>query len=172
MLNSQIALISTPWPLYNRPSIQLGALKAYLQSTHPGLRVDARHVYLKLAESLGYKLYQQISERTWTAECIYAALLFPERFEVIETLFNREARSKSLIKEAGFKQITTRVKKDTEACIDSLRWNEYLLAGFSVSLCQLTSSLYFIKRIKQKCSGSYYRHWRFDFFRRRRGKFF
>ena len=150
MLNSQIALISTPWPLYNRPSIQLGALKAYLQSKYPDLGVEARHVYLKLAESLGYKLYQQISERTWLAESIYAALLFPERFEVIETLFNREARSKPLLKEAGLKQITTRVKKETEAYINSLNWDDYMLAGFSVSLCQLTSSLYFIKRIKQK----------------------
>jgi radical SAM superfamily enzyme YgiQ (UPF0313 family) len=148
--SKKVALISTPWPLYNRPSIQLGALQAYLQSRYPDLRVDARHFYLKLAESLGYKLYQQISERTWLAESIYAALLFPERIDVIETLFKREARSKSLIREAGFKQITARVKKETEAYIDSLKWNEYMLAGFSVSLCQLTSSLFFIKCIKQK----------------------
>ena len=83
----KVALISTPWPLYNRPSIQLGALKGYLQSEYPDLRVEARHFYLKLAESLGYRLYQQISERTWLAESIYAALLFPERFEFIETAF-------------------------------------------------------------------------------------
>ena len=85
--SKKVALISTPWPLYNRPSIQLGALKAYLYSTCPGLRVDARHFYLQLAESLGYKLYQQISERTWLAESIYAALLFPERFKTIERFF-------------------------------------------------------------------------------------
>lgn len=76
----KIALISAPWPLYNRPSIQLGTLKAYLQSTDPHIRVEAHHFYLELAASLGYKLYQEISERTWLAECIYAALLFPERF--------------------------------------------------------------------------------------------
>ena len=151
--SKKVALISTPWPLYNRPSIQLGALKAYLQSTHPDLRVEARHVYLKLAESLGYKLYQQISERTWLAESIYAALLFPERFQVIDKLFKREAGSKPLIKEAGLKQITARVKEQTEDYINGLAWNEYMLAGFSVSLCQLTSSLYFIKRIKQKFPG-------------------
>jgi len=153
MLNSRIALISTPWPLYNRPSIQLGALKGYLQSRYPDLRVEAGHFYLKLAESLGYRLYQQISERTWLAESIYAALLFPERFEIIEKLFNREARSKPLIKEAGLKLITTRVKKATEAYISSLNGDDYLLAGFSVSLCQFTSSLYFIDRIKQKFPG-------------------
>jgi ribosomal peptide maturation radical SAM protein 1 len=151
--SKKIALISTPWPLYNRPSIQLGALKAYLRSRHPDLRVEARHVYLKLAESLGYRRYQQISERTWLAESIYAALLYPERFDVIDKLFQREARSKPLIKEAGLKQITARVKKETDAWIDSLKRNDYMLAGFSVSLCQLSSCLYFIQRIKQRFPG-------------------
>jgi ribosomal peptide maturation radical SAM protein 1 len=148
--NKKVALISTPWPLYNRPSIQLGALKAYLQSKQPDVRVDARHFYLKLAEALGYTLYQQISERTWLAESIYAALLFPKCFEGVEALFNREVCSKPLLKEAGFKKITARVKKLTQGIISSLAWEDYMLVGFSVSLCQLTSSLYFIKRIKQQ----------------------
>jgi ribosomal peptide maturation radical SAM protein 1 len=147
-----IALISTPWPLYNRPSIQLGALKAYLQLKHPEVRVDARHFYLKLAEALGYKCYQLISERTWLAESIYAALLFPERFETIARLFDREVRSKPRLKEAGLKNIAARVEMTTDAFINSLQLDNYILAGFSVSLCQLTSSLYFIKRLKQKFS--------------------
>lgn len=145
-----IALISTPWPLYNRPSIQLGTLKAYLRQKHPDVQVDAGHFYLKLAESLGYKRYQLISERTWLAESIYAALLFPERIEVIETLFNREARSKPILKEAGLKKFATQAKKVTEAFLRSLKWDDYMLCGFSISLCQLTSALYFIKRIKKK----------------------
>jgi len=145
-----IALISTPWPLFNRPSIQLGALKAYLQSTHPQVRVDARHFFLKLAEALGYTCYQMISERTWLAESIYAALLFPERFATIEKLFQREVRSKPGLRQAGLKTIAARVQATTDAFIDSLRLHDYLLAGFSVSLCQLTSSLYVIKRLKQK----------------------
>jgi len=147
--SNQVALVSTPWPLYNRPSIQLGALKAYLEVNHPGLRIEARHFYLDLAQSLGYKLYHQISERTWLAESIYAALLFPQRFESVEALFKREARAKPLVQEAGLQQITDRVKERTDAYIDSLKWDDCLLAGFSISLCQLTSSLYFIKRVKQ-----------------------
>jgi len=51
---AKIALISTPWPLYSRPSIQLGTLKAYLQSHHPDIQVDAHHVYPKVARSVGY----------------------------------------------------------------------------------------------------------------------
>ena len=47
--NLKIALISTPWPLYNRPSIQLGALKAYLKATHPDVEVHADHARVILA---------------------------------------------------------------------------------------------------------------------------
>ncbi len=148
--SKKVALISPPWPLYNRPSIQLGALKAFLLSAHPDLRVDARHFYLDFARTIGYKLYQTISERTWIAESIYAALLYPERFETAEKLFYREIRSKPILKKTGFKSITVQAKKITAAFVDSLQWEDYLLAGFSISLCQLTSGLYIIQRIKDR----------------------
>ena len=64
----RIALISTPWPLYSRPSIQLGTLKAYLLKHNPGIEIDIFHFYLSLAEAIGYALYHEISERTWLAE--------------------------------------------------------------------------------------------------------
>jgi len=60
----KVALISAPWPLYNRPSIQIGTLKAHLKKKFPELKVDAHHFYLKVAEAIGYKRYQAISERT------------------------------------------------------------------------------------------------------------
>jgi ribosomal peptide maturation radical SAM protein 1 len=147
---NKIALISTPWPLYNRPSIQLGALKAYLRSIYPGMQIDAHHVYLKVAESIGYRKYHEISKRTWLAETVYAALLYPEQFQQIEKLFNQESGRKSALKTDGLRSITARVKKISDDFISSRNWGDYLLAGFSVSLCQLTSALYFIKRIKEK----------------------
>jgi len=148
--NLNVILISTPWPLYSRPSIQLGAVKAYLQSEHPDVEVHADHAFLKIAAALGYPLYHAISERTWLAEAVYAALLFPQRFDIIEKLFNRQATSSSLIKKTGFERITSVIKKTTDALIADSNWKNYQLAGFSVSLCQLTSALYFIKRIKRK----------------------
>ena len=80
----RIALISTPWPLYNRPSIQLGTLKAYLRSIYPDIEVEAHHFYLKLAASIGYRQYHEISKRTWLAETVYAALLYPQRLQQID----------------------------------------------------------------------------------------
>jgi ribosomal peptide maturation radical SAM protein 1 len=147
--NLQIILLSTPWPLYSRPSIQLGALKAYLKAGHPDVAVRADHSFLKIAAALGYPLYQEISERTWLAEAVYAALLYPRRFEAVEKFFNRQAKPESLIKKTGLLKITSVIKKTTDALIDGIAWNDFQLAGFSVSLCQLTSALYFVKRIKQ-----------------------
>ena len=149
MSKTRIALISPPWPLYNRPSIQLGALKAYLQANSPDVQVEASHFYLELARDIGYRLYQQISERTWIAESIYGSLLYPERSESIEKLFYGEARSNPLLKKSQFNKITSRAKQTTENFISSLDWKEFMLAGFSISLCQLTSGLYMIKRLKQ-----------------------
>ena len=148
--NFKVILVSTPWPLYSRPSIQLGAIKAYLQAKHPDVEVHADHAFLKIAAALGYPLYHEISERTWLAEAVYAALLYPQRFEVVEKFFNRQAKPGSLIKKTGLLKITSLIKKTTDALIDDIAWDDFQLAGFSVSLCQLTSTLYFIKRIKQK----------------------
>ena len=146
----RVALISTPWPLYSRPSIQLGALKAYLRAQFPELKVHALHAYLKVAERIGYKLYRAISERTWLAESVYAALLFTERTEEIEKIFCREARGKPLLRSIDFKTLTSQVRDVSEGFISGLDWGRCRLAGFSICLCQLTSSLYFIKRIKQR----------------------
>jgi len=144
-----VALVSTPWPLYNRPSIQLGTLKAYLNTHNPDLRVTAHHVYLRIAEAIGYDTYRTISKRTWLAESVYAALLYPQRVGEIEALFKREARGKAALAHVDFERLCSETRKASEDFFTSWDWGRCDLAGFSISLCQLTSSLYFIKRIKQ-----------------------
>ena len=148
--NLKFILVSTPWPLYNRPSIQLGTLKAYLKAAHPDVEVHADHVFLSIAAALGYPLYREISERTWLSEAVYAALLYPERMDTIENFFNRQANPGSLAAKTGLKYITSVIKAATDTILADDRWKKYHLAGFSVSLCQLTSALYFIKRLKQQ----------------------
>ena len=146
----KIALISTPWPLYSRPSIQLGTLKAFLNARIPDLKIDAFHFYLSVAEAIGYRLYHEISERSWLAESMYAALLYPERIKKAEALFGREVPAKAKLRKIKFKTLINRVKKATDAFIRSQNWQAYGLLGFTISLCQLTSALYVIKCIKQK----------------------
>lgn len=147
---NQMALISAPWPVFSRPSIQLGALKAYLKSEFPDLKVLCHHFYLQVAVSIGYPVYQAISERTWTAECVYAAMLYPDRMDQIAALFAKAAKVQKNLRGLDFEHVVRRVRAVSEAFINRVDWPAMGLAGCSVCLCQLTSSLYFIREIKKR----------------------
>ncbi len=147
---NQIALISPPWPLYSRPSIQLGTLKAFVRERFPEVDVIAFHLYLKVAESIGYRLYHAISERTWLAEAVYGALLYPDRAPGIERLFRSESkRSRELVR-TDFADLTSRVKSVSEEWLAAVDWSAVRLVGVSCVLGQLTAGLYFIRRLKQR----------------------
>ncbi len=146
---SSIALVSPPWPLYTRPSIQLGALKAFVRSRFPAVEVAAHPLYLQVAASIGYRVYHAVSERTWPAESIGAALLFPERTERLARLFRRESVGASALKGVAFGALTAQVKAAMDAWTDSVAWENVRLVGFSSVLCQLTACLYLIRRLKE-----------------------
>jgi hypothetical protein len=147
---NKIALISTPWPLYSRPSIQLGTLKAFLQTRMSDLQIEAFHFYLSLAQAIGYRLYHEISERTWLAESVYAALLYPGRFKKAADLFRKESTGNSILGPVRFRALVNRVKQATDTFLSRQNWGTFGLLGFSISFCQLTSALYMIKCIKKK----------------------
>jgi hypothetical protein len=44
-----LALVSAPWPLYDRPSIQFGALSAWIKGALPDCPVDAHYASLNVA---------------------------------------------------------------------------------------------------------------------------
>ena len=145
-----VALVSMPWPLFNQPSIQLGTLKAWLGRRFPDLRVEARHFYLEAARAAGYETYGAVSRRSRLAEALYAPLAFPSRLEAAERLFLEQVPGKGALQGRTFREIVEKLRRATDAFIDSLEWEGLLLAGVSISLCQLTSSLYFIRRIKER----------------------
>ena len=92
-----VVLVAAPWTLYNRPSVQIGALSAYLRREVAGLAVTGHHLFLPVAARLGFPIYQAISERSFLAEAPYAALMYPERREAITARFKRLAgRNKAL----------------------------------------------------------------------------
>ena len=146
----RIALVSTPWPLFNRPSIQLGSLKAFVQHTLPELKVDAHHLYLSIADSLGYDLYGQVSERTWLSESLYAALLYPDREGIIGRFWQRQSSGVPSCQGSDFKDILNKLEGVSTHLLSEIDWQDYDLVGLSVCYGQLTSSLYFIHQIKKR----------------------
>ena len=145
-----IVLVSAPWPLFNRPSIQLGSLKAFLQKNLPSIPVLAHHLYLDVAESLGYDRYRKISERSWLAESVYGALLFPEQYDSIEKFWWRSSFASSLFPHGrDFQWVCRAVETATHRSLESVDWDLCRLAGFSICLGQLTSTLYLIRHLKR-----------------------
>lgn len=152
MFNERIALISAPWPVFTRPSIQLGTLKAYVKKQIPELEIVAHHFYLQLAEAIGYDTYNVLSERTWIAESVYAALLYPENSQKIEKFFHKQTRKKREIRKIKFDRLLQKVEAVSQKFISEIFSSGYGIAGFSVCLCQLTSSLYLMREIKKQCT--------------------
>jgi ribosomal peptide maturation radical SAM protein 1 len=146
-----IALVSPPWPLYTRPSIQLGTLKAFVRSRFPQVGVSAHHFYLKVAEAIGFRLYHSISERTWLAETVYAALLYPGQVDRMAQLFRREAGGAPELRHLDIRRLASRVKAVSADWISATDWSSVRVVGFSGVLCQLTACLYLIRRLKERC---------------------
>ena len=145
----RLALVSAPWPLYSRPSIQLGALKAYVKAEIPDVRIDTYHLYLDAAAAIGYVRYHTISERTWPAESVCAALLYPERFAEIENFFYRQIRGNFEAKNIDFEGLVEKLDTTIQQFVGSVDWQIYGLVGFTICFCQLTATLYTIRLIKK-----------------------
>ncbi|MCF8052639.1 MAG: RiPP maturation radical SAM C-methyltransferase [Desulfobacterales bacterium] len=151
----RIALVSPPWPLFNRPSIQLGSLKAFIQSrfSRRSIQVEAHHFYLEVAKQVGYRRYHDISQRMWPAEAVFAALLYPEQRPAAARLFQKETAGMDGVLGKNFDRIVESSRKAAAQYVQATDWKRYGLVGFSMCLCQMTSTLYLIRRIKQRCPG-------------------
>lgn len=146
-----LMLIAAPWALFNRPSIQLATLKAYVRQGFPDLEVQAAHLHLEAATHIGYPLYQHISERSWVAEAVAARLLFPENAREIEGLYQREAKGSKELSRIGLDVLAEQLDGLFTRFLKTIPWHRFGLVGFTVSLCQTTSSLVLINRLKKRC---------------------
>ncbi len=146
-MKKAFALVSMPWPLFNRPSVQLGVLKGYLRNVWPELEVRTFHPYVRVAERLGFQQYHVLSETSWLAESFFAALLFPQQKKEILSLFNRLKRKKSLA--VDFETTLAVLENTLEEYFSALPWSEFLAVGFSVCLNQLCSSLWGARWLKK-----------------------
>ena len=147
MGSCRLALISMPWPLANRPSAQLATLKSYLNRHAPDVEVECHHPYLDVANLLGLKTYNRLAERTWVAEAVYAYLINPDKGREIKALWQREAGGKGEPREdlEGLARSIDRLHSTKHLAHP---WSSYDLVGFSISLAQLTSSLYLLGKIR------------------------
>lgn len=141
-----------PWPIFNRPSIQLGILKAYLENKTTWLTVTTFHPYLEVAHKLGVGVYHFISQRLWIAEAVYATILFGEQDkekDLLERLVKEIPRSERF----DFKTVVEALESHLKQWVDGQQWEQFDLVGFSVCFNQLLSSLTAAHILKER-----YRH--------------
>lgn len=145
----RLGLISMPWSLFNRPSIQLGALKSYLEQQE-NFQVDTYHPYLLTARTIGTKLYSDIGLSGWAGEALFAPLLFPEQRTDAEKLFKKSLTAKTRKESPDFNQLVHLMEKSFTQWLDGTRLSDYDLLGFSICFSQLLPSLYLAKKIKEQ----------------------
>lgn len=150
--SSDIALIAMPWSLFNRPSIQLGGLKAYLEHT-TNSTVDCFHPYLGAAKILGMETYGYLSKNSWAGEALYAAILFPERTETAHQVFKKSCDDNAKI--AGqFHNLTEKLHRHLLSWSETIAVANYTLVGFSVCFSQLLASLAAAAIFKEKAPST------------------
>jgi len=147
----EIALIAPPWPLFNRPSIQLAALAAFIRKNAPSHTIRAFHPYLFVAEAVGFGDYHAISQSGWASEAVCAGILFPEMSDRCDRLFRTSLRKRGGVPPLGPdpRSVREKVALVLNAFIESVPWRSYGLVGISVSINQLTAALYLARRIKK-----------------------
>lgn len=146
----RLALIAMPWTLFNRPSIQLGVLKAYLEKTTRWLEVETFHPYLEIASKVGTRAYHWISQDMWLSEALYGIILFPELENKARLLIKKKLRKAEPDIRTTFDldRVLTIIREQIAQWIRQHDWGRYLLTGFSVSANQLLSSLAAARLIK------------------------
>ena len=146
--HQHLALISMPWALFNRPSIQLGALKAYIEA-HSNIEVRCYHPYLEVAKSIGVEEYRFISKNGWAGDALYSALLFPENREEAFKLYQESCKANKEVA-SQFDSICNALAHTLEDWCRRTDFSNCKLIGFSVCFNQLFSSLFAAKVIKLK----------------------
>ena len=143
----QLALISMPWAIFNRPSIQLGSLKGYLTQQLDQVNIQCCHLYLDVAAAIGLDAYRQISESPWAAEALYCGLLFPEQRKQTGKVF-RQHIPKTLL--PGYDKLLPILEQQLLDWIEAQQFEQYSLLGFSICFNQLPASLYAARLIKKR----------------------
>ena len=144
----RLGLIAMPWALFNRPSVQLGALKGYLAQAEPDVQVACLHPYLGLTKSLGLELYQEISQDVWLCEGLYAGLLFPEQRGVLRGFLAKRLRHCKSAGALSLDILWQKVDAHLQHWLARQDWGQFNLVGFSVCFNQLLASLLAAKQLK------------------------
>ncbi|HID70907.1 MAG TPA: RiPP maturation radical SAM protein 1 [Desulfobacterales bacterium] len=144
----RLGLVSMPWSIFNRPSIQLAALKAFLDRDDT-LVTTLFHPYLTAAAAIGTENYHYLAKNSWAGEALYSPMLFPEQSKSAEKFFVESCRKEKNLRQLNFADCGQLLEQALEQWIASVDFSSFDLIGFSICFNQLISSLTAASRIKK-----------------------
>ncbi len=146
----RLGLISMPWSIFNRPSIQLAALKAYVDKHHgDSIHCHLFHHYLTAAASLGNDCYHHLAKNSWAGEALYSPILYPEQKSNAKNLFQSSCRGNKKLQELDFEATAKLLEGALDNWLAGLDLSQFDLIGFSICFNQLLSSLTAARKIKE-----------------------
>ena len=125
----KVLLISAPWALFHRPSIQLATLRSYLLA-EGGCTVTNQHLYLHIARKIGIGLYSRIARSGWAGDALFTSLLFPDKRRDGARLFRSELRRDGYGPVPDFDSIIDDVKTCCDAWLSSIDLETIRLAQY------------------------------------------
>lgn len=140
MSRPEIALVALPWHPFDYLSLQLGALAAYVR--RDGLMVDSLHYYRDFVAYVPYEVFSALHQAS-QGEALFAALLYPERSEVIA----RKVRP-ALPAGVRFEAVLAAAERYLDDIAAHRDWSAYKAVGFTLTHEQLSASIGLARRIK------------------------
>ncbi|MCF8056796.1 MAG: RiPP maturation radical SAM C-methyltransferase [Desulfocapsa sp.] len=138
-----------PWSIFNRPSIQLATLAAYLEHDKT-LETILFHPYLAAAAAIGTENYHYLAKNSWAGEALYSPMLFREQTEQARKLFYESCRKEEYLRHLDFEDCSHILEQALEEWLTTVDFNSLDLIGFSICFNQLIPSLTAAARIKQQ----------------------
>ena len=148
----RIVLVSMPWAIFNRPSIQLGTLKELSsQSLAATVTVETCHPYLEAAKCIGTDTYRALSENGWAGEALYAACFFLNR-QIGPARFSSRSLGKKRVRDLpAFEPLPSRLDSQLDDWLAARTFADCSLVGFSVCFGQLPASLLAARTPEKNC---------------------
>jgi ribosomal peptide maturation radical SAM protein 1 len=138
-----------PWQDPFSPSIQLGALTAYVNRERPDVEVHTYELFLELADAIGIHLAKRISV-SWIGEALFAYLLFPTRAHSIAAYLEGSRKDDPAFQDLDFAWLMERLRFTLQRRLDEVDWTQYTMVGLSVVFSQTMPSLLAAREIKRR----------------------
>ena len=150
-MRGRVLLIAPPWQSPFLPSIQIGALKPYLEGKVPSVTVDVWSAFVEPAEYLPIRFVELCGKQIHLGELLFIALLFPEnRMAVLDELaIYSEELDYFGVKDLE-QDILDPLEQHTKRAIDLLNLDSVFLIGLSVTYAQIFSSAYYAKLLRNR----------------------